>query len=85
MAGEIQRGTLIHDTGYFETAHCIGKPAYLKPNSGSMHVPIEGRIAIEEKHNQKHVENAARTYLERIRNTMQKPIEGILTKLHCSK
>ena len=53
-----------------------------------MHVPIEGvyfaiaekiedRVAIGEKHNQNHIENAARTYLERIRNTMQKPIEGL--------
>jgi hypothetical protein len=52
-----------------------------------MHVPIEGvyratektedRVAIEEKHSQNHAENTARTYLERIRNGMQKPIEGL--------
>ena len=52
-------------------------PSYLEPISGSLHVPIEGRVTIEEKHNQKHVENAARAYLERIRNRMQKPIEGL--------
>jgi hypothetical protein len=38
---------------------------------------IEERVAIGEKTAQNHVENAARTYLERIRNTMQKPIEGL--------
>ena len=87
MGGEIQRGSLTHDTGYSTKAHCIGKQSYLEPNSGSMHVPIEGvyritekiedRVAIEEKHNQNHAENAARTYLERIRNSMPKPIEGL--------
>jgi hypothetical protein len=55
-----------------------------------MHVPIEGvyratektedRVTIEEKHNQTHAENTARTYLERIRNRMQKPIEGLPTQ-----
>ncbi len=48
----------------------------MEPISGSMHVPIEGRVAIGGKCNQNHVENAARVHLERIRNTMQKPIEG---------
>ena len=40
---------------------------------------IEDRVAIGEKINQNHVENAARTYLERIRNRMQNPIEGLLS------
>jgi hypothetical protein len=39
-----------------------------------MHVPIEGRVAIGAKHNQNNVETSL--YLERIRNRMQKPIEG---------
>ena len=90
MGGEIQRGSLTHDTGYSAKAQCIGKPSYLEPNSGSMHVPIEGvyrttekiedRVAIGEKTAQNHVENAARTYLERIRNRMQKPIEGLSSR-----
>jgi hypothetical protein len=51
-----------------------------------MHAPIEGvyrttekiedRVAIGEKRNQNHDENTPRTYLERIRGSMQKPIEG---------
>jgi len=87
MGGGIQRGSLIHDTGYSTKAHCIGKPSYLEPNSGSLHGTIEGvypaaaekiedKVAIGGKHNQKHVENEA--YLEPIRNRMQKPIEGLL-------
>jgi membrane-bound lytic murein transglycosylase MltF len=89
MGGEIQRGSLTHDTGYSTKAQCTGKQSYLEPNSGSLHVPIEGvyritektedRVTIEEKHNQNHAENAARTYLERIRNRMQKPIEGLFS------
>jgi len=39
---------------------------------------IEDRSRIGEKHNQNHVENVERTYLERIRNRMQKPIEGLI-------
>jgi len=87
MGGEIQRSSLNHDTGYSTTAQCTGKRSYLEPNSQSLHVPIEGvyritektedRVAIGEKTAQNHVENTARTYLERIRNTMQKPIEGL--------
>ncbi len=58
----------------------------MEPISGCMHVPIEGRskiivaeeiedsVAIGEKTVQSHVEK--RVYLERIRNSMQKPIEG---------
>ena len=58
----------------------------MEPNSGSMHVPIEGstrtakkiedRSRIGGKRNQNHFEKEVRTYLERIRNRMQKPIEG---------
>jgi len=60
-----------------------GKPAYLEPNSGSLHVPIEGvyrvtekiedRSAIGAETTQKHVENRRRS----IRNTMQKPVGGL--------
>jgi hypothetical protein len=77
MGGEKQRDISTYLPGYSETAQCIGKPSYLEPISGSLHVPIEGRVTIGEKHNQKHVENAARFYLDRIRNGMQKPIEGL--------
>ena len=86
--GESQRSRLISFRANSAKAKCTGKPAYLEPISGSMHVPIEGvyrtaekieeRVAIEEKSNRNHVESQkqTRTYLERIRNSMQKPIEG---------
>ena len=85
MGGENQRGSLNDTSGYSKKAQCTGVPSYLDPISGSLHVPIEGvypkkiedRVAIGEKTAQNHVENTARTYLERIRNTMQKPIEGL--------
>jgi hypothetical protein len=90
MGGEKQRGSLNGKSGYSVKAHCIGKQSYLEPISGSLHVPIEGvyratektedRVTIGEKRNQNHVENTARTYLERIRNRMQKPIEGLPTQ-----
>jgi len=61
----------------------------LEPNSGSMHVPIEGVYRVTEKiedrsridffRSQWHVEKATRAYLERIRNRMQKPIEGSIS------
>ena len=54
--------------------------SYLEPISGSMQKTIEGRVAIGEKHNQNHVGKAARTYLERIRNRMHEPIEGLLAQ-----
>ena len=86
LGGDFQRGSLNYIVGYSATAQCTGKGSYLEPNSGSLHVPIEGvyrtaekiedRVAIGGKHNQNYVEKEARTYLEHIRNTMQKPIEG---------
>ena len=92
MGGESQRRSLTYDTGYSETAQFTGTPSYLEPNSGSLHVPTEGvyrvtekiedRSAIGEKHNQNNVKNTARVYLERIRNRMQKPIEGLLAECH---
>jgi hypothetical protein len=91
MGGEKRRDISTYLSGYSETAQCIGKLSYLEPISGSLHVPIEGvyctaekiedRSRIGDKHNQKHVENAARAYLDRIRNGMQKPIEGLLARL----
>ena len=74
--------------GYSEKAQCTGNlPSYLEPNSGSLHVPIEGiyrvtekiegRSAIGVKTAQKYVENRRRTYLQPNRNTMQKPIGGL--------
>ena len=89
MGGENQRGSLTSFGAISAKAQCTGKPrSYLKPISQSMHVPIEGvypaaekiedRSRIGEKQRQNHAENAARTYLERIRNRMQKPVEGLL-------
>ena len=50
LGGEIQRGSVIHDTGYSEKAHCTGNPrSYLEPISGSLHVPIEGSYPTAEK------------------------------------
>ena len=93
MGGENQRRSLAHETGYSKKAQCTGKPSFLKPNSqslqktyrGGLYVStlplkkIEDRSAIGEKHNQNHVENQRQRqiYLERIRNRMQKPIEGL--------
>ena len=70
------------------------KPAYLEPNSGSLHVPIEGvyrvtekiegRSAIGAETAQKYVENRRRTYLQPNRNTLQKPVGGLSAlALHC--
>jgi len=80
--GELRRGCLRYFMGYSATAQCIGKPSYLEPNSGSLHVPIEGRVAIGEKTAQNHDENAERIYLEPIRNRMHEPIEGLLRIPH---
>ena len=74
--------------GYSEKAQCTGNlPSYLEPNSGSLHVPIEGvyrvtekiegRSAIGAETAQKYVENRRRTYLQPNRNTMQKPVGGL--------
>ena len=86
--GENQQDSLNRFSGYSKSAHCIGMPSYLEPNSGSLHVPIEGvYLAIAEKiedrsrigifRSQWHVGKAARVYLERIRNRMHKPVEGL--------
>ena len=77
MGGENQRSSLIISSGYSNKAQCIGKPAYLEPISGFMHAPIEGAVAIGVFSCQWHVEKARRVYLDRIRNRMQKPIEGL--------
>jgi len=85
LGGENQQSSLNFSSGYSKSAQCIGKSRYLEPNSQSMQKTVEGvypkkiedRVAIGEKTAQNHVENTARTYLERIRNTMQKPIEGL--------
>ena len=71
LGGERQRSSVGFDTGYSEKAHCIGKPAYLEPNSNSMQKPIEGSIlllknvedrsAIGGSRNQKHAEKTERS------------------------
>ena len=86
--GEVERGRLRQFAGYSATAQCTGMPAYLEPNSGSLHGTIEGvyraaekiedRSRIGEEHNQKHVEKQRQAYLEPNRNRMHKPIEGLL-------
>ena len=88
LGGENQRSKLFLIRANSAKAHCTGKPPYLEPISQSMHVPVEGvyciaekiedRSRIGEKHSQNHVEKQRRTYLERIRNRMQKPVEGLL-------
>jgi len=89
--GEVERGRLRQFAGYSATAQCTGMPAYLEPNSGSLHVPIEGvypatekiedKVAIGGKHSQNHAEkrSLSRTYLQPIRNRMHEPIEGLST------
>ena len=65
LGGESQQGSLSHVLGYSVIAHCIGKPSYLEPISGSMQKPVEGSawkkiedmVAIGSFVNQKHVEN----------------------------
>jgi hypothetical protein len=90
MGGENQQDSLNRFSGYSKSAHCIGMPSYLEPNSGSLHVPIEGVYRVTEKiedrsrigvfSSQWHVEKTTSAYLERIRNTMQKPVEGLLAQ-----
>ena len=86
MGGDSQKGSLTSFRASSAKAHCTGKqPSYLTPNSGSLHVPIEGvycvaekieeEFAIGEKTAQNNVET--RVYLERIRNRMHEPIEGL--------
>jgi hypothetical protein len=41
--GESQRSNMRFSLGYSAKAHCTGKPAYLKPNSNTMQIPIGGR------------------------------------------
>jgi hypothetical protein len=88
MGGESQRSSLTSFGASSAKAQCKGKPAYLQPNSQSMHRTIEGvypaaeniedRSAIGEEHNQNNVEKQTRTYLERISNSMYVPVEGLL-------
>ncbi len=71
LGGENQSSKLFLIRASSAKAHCTSKPSYLKPNSSSMHVPIEGvyrvaekiedRSRIGEKHIQNHAENAPRT------------------------
>jgi hypothetical protein len=70
FGGESQRGGFRVSRADSAIAHCTGKPSYLEPISGSMHVPIEGLLArlkkIEdrsrsgEKSNQSHDEKPPR-------------------------
>jgi hypothetical protein len=83
MGGENQQDSLNRFSGYSKKAQISGKPSYLEPNSGSLHVPIEGvyRIAekiedrsrIGEKHNQKHGEKAAQPCLPALQRNPQHP------------
>ena len=86
--GENQRNKTVSSSGYSATAQCTGKPhSYLEPISQSLHrtigvvyrtgEKIEEGVAIGEKINQNHAENTAQTYLDRIRNRMHEPIEGL--------
>ena len=77
----VQGGGLTRFSGYSEKAQCTGKPSYLKPNSQSMQKIVEGVYRIGVLRGQWHVGNAARVYLDRIRNSMHEPIEGLFA--HC--
>jgi hypothetical protein len=45
LGGELQGGNLNFVSGHSVKAQCTGKPSYLEPISGSLHVPIEGLLA----------------------------------------
>ena len=79
LGGGSQQGSLSHDLCYSVNARCIGKPSYLEPNRGSMQKSIEGTTRIGVPCCQWHVAKASGIYLERIRNRMHEPIEGLLT------
>ena len=84
--GENQRNSLDFNSGFSKSAHCIGTPSHLESNSGSTHKTIQRVYAenIEDRSRigvfrwQWHVEKAVQVYLERIRDSMQKPMEGLL-------
>ena len=77
MGGENQQPSLNQSTGYSETAKCAGKPSYLEPISGSLQKSIEGVYRIGVFRCQWHVGKATRIYLDRIRDSLQKPLEGL--------
>ena len=79
----MQRGSGNRSAGYSSNAHCIGKRLHLESNSGCTLKSIGGGVAIGAFRRHWHVETAVRVYLERIRNRMQKPIEGLLS-LHAA-
>jgi hypothetical protein len=45
MEGETQRASVNISRANSVKAQCTGKPSYLEPISGSLHVPIEGLLA----------------------------------------
>ena len=70
VGGENQRGSLNGNSGYSAKAQCTGNtPSYLEPIRDSLQIPIEGllrklknvggEVTIDEKTNQKHVENSS--------------------------
>jgi hypothetical protein len=75
MGGESQRVIFSVFSGYSSQAQFTGKPAYLEPNSQSMQKTRRSRVAIGENQAQNHVEKQTqtRTYLEPIRDSLQKP------------
>jgi hypothetical protein len=81
LGGGEQRGCLNSSAGYSSKAHCIGKWSYLEPIRGSLLKSIGGGVAIGSFLFQWYVGNARRVYLERIRNRMHEPTEGLLARL----
>ena len=79
--GKRQRSSVVSSSGFSESP-LHWKSSYLEPISGSLQKSIEGVYRIGVFRCQWHVGNARRVYLERIRNRMQKPVEG-LSSLHC--
>ncbi len=82
--GENRKGSLAA-TGYSETAQRTGTKSCLEPISQSIQKTVEDRSRIGVFHCQYHVKNAVRTYLEPIRNRMEKTIEVYLPNLRCLK
>ena len=68
LGGEDQRSKLFLIWASSAKAHCTGKPSYLEPNSGSLHVPVEGVYRVAEK-----IEDRSRIGEKQRQNNAEKP------------
>jgi hypothetical protein len=80
LGGENQQDVLNGFSGYSETAQCTGKRSYLEPISQSLLKSIEGVYALVLFATNGMLKT--HVYLDRIRNTMQKPVEGLLAQCY---